>query len=1173
MPATITSYVNSYFGAQQLDLGSETGAEFTLTDGTDEIKLHQVNSGWVLLGGEAGWARRSTNLKGGGVYSVNMANNGSPLKHAAFDNVTETLPLMLWHSTPHEMEAEINSLEKLLKVTAPAYWTSRGGTESPVYFKVKLPNSSARYFLITEGRLVFPPTMNDKQYTWDTGKLWPVSLIITHTPFALKAIPGQTQAQVELASYYDWGYNVDWAVEDTSPTGQAQSMLQLSDDSAIYMGGASEIWKYTTAAGWVQETTTPITLSEDITAIAELSNGDILFGGDSRIIKLSSGTYSEETILPSAQIHSILQLENGEVLAGQSGEIFRRDTGGTWASDDTLPSGIIHSFLETSSGFVVAGGVGEILRTKEATDTVSLEIETVVRTDNAKEDTSGDVFPTSSDGDLFQSGYTYHGLRFQNVEIPNGATIVSAKIKFKAQANGAYNATNSMDIYGEGIATPATYSNTAYSISSRTKTTAKVDWDAPEAWTVDQYYYSPELKTLAQEIVDLGGWASGNNMAFLFQLITGSKHRDFYTTSDLSTSPILEISYQVVYAANDKWELKSSLPAGSIFDLYDAGSRVIAGDTNQFLSSVDEGDTWGILNTTPSTAIYSIKGGESDGILYAGGSGIIYKSTDYGINWAVDNNTIPTSIVIGFSYLESIMRAADNGNILKKDSTNNVTLGQIRGTNEVFLANHQKISNLTHVKQDDGGVYTDLFPFTSLPTDFFPASAAINDAVYFGTDTSVGDSSHFTNLVLDIGTIASATTSYTIVWEYYNGSWTTLNVLDESSQFSEAGIGVVSWEPPADWTTVSVDSITGYWVRARVSVLTGTMTSPTQKNRDPYTISLPYAEVANNEILGTFSALLKAYFRNRSDENGVGGSTPAVVQNRIVAGIKPTENHEEFQAYLNFASEQNPDGVTVDVSVDTDSATAEQASSSLYSATGREVFFDASVAAVGSGTGQMLDRVSVCLNTTLATHYKGKYKAFIRCRQNGGTAGEVQVRIKSVFGAGGSTSFTDIAKTSDTSEAGVLEFKVPITLPPTSYLLASEVPSEVRLVIQISVDASDADLYLYDLILIPTDNSWFDTRDLANSSSSALIKGTRSVVDAISIPRATVRSLVQNQTSGAFVAPWQIDSNGSPNIDPETAVKIWVFTLRSTSTSDATWLSEYESLMSLKLWKTEREFI
>ena len=278
-------------------------------------------------------------------------------------------------------------------------------------------------------------------------------------------------------------------------------------------------------------------------------------------------------------------------------------------------------------------------------------------------------------------------------------------------------------------------------------------------------------------------------------------------------------------------------------------------------------------------------------------------------------------------------------------------------TGDVMVANHHKESNLTEILNDDGGAFTAIYPASSFPLTLFPGTSAANDNVYFGTDTSIADTGPFNSLVFDLSTGASAGTSYAITWEYWNGAWVTLTTQDGTNQLSQIGLNAVVWEPPSDWVTTTINGVAGYWIRARLSALTGAFTNPIQQTRDIYSVNTPYTEMDASQTLGNVDSIGLIQIANRSEASG---GTPALATNRLLIGVKPYVDYESFRAFLNFADEQNPTGVTVDETVDGDSATSFVAS--LATATGRAIFHDAS----SSTQNSMADRVTITLNTTIA---------------------------------------------------------------------------------------------------------------------------------------------------------------------------------------------------------------
>jgi type IV pilus assembly protein PilY1 len=117
------------------------------------------------------------------------------------------------------------------------------------------------------------------------------------------------------------------------------------------------------------------------------------------------------------------------------------------------------------------------------------------------------------------SSYQYGcGLRFQNIAIPNGATIISATIKFKCRLSCSGTVCRTR-LSGEDVDDAPTFANDKDAFDARwaNRTTVKVDWDNIPAWVVDNFYDSPDIKSVIQEIVDREGWESGNDIVIFWE--------------------------------------------------------------------------------------------------------------------------------------------------------------------------------------------------------------------------------------------------------------------------------------------------------------------------------------------------------------------------------------------------------------------------------------------------------------------------------------------------------------------------------------------------------------------------------------------------------------------------------------------------------------------------------
>ncbi len=164
---------------------------------------------------------------------------------------------------------------------------------------------------------------------------------------------------------------------------------------------------------------------------------------------------------------------------------------------------------------------------------------------DSEEETNGDV--DLSHGDLHLNERIV-GLRYQNVSIPAGATIQSATLEMvsKNDENGAAQ----VRIFAEDVNSASSLTNADYDLSTRTTTTASQNWSL-DPWTQDIVYNSPDFSNVIQEVVDRGGWSSGNNLSLIIKSVNGSGKRKAYShDGDQSKVTKLIVTY-TINGAND----------------------------------------------------------------------------------------------------------------------------------------------------------------------------------------------------------------------------------------------------------------------------------------------------------------------------------------------------------------------------------------------------------------------------------------------------------------------------------------------------------------------------------------------------------------------------------------------------------------------------------------------
>ncbi|HFD11538.1 MAG TPA: hypothetical protein ENJ32_03570, partial [Crenotrichaceae bacterium] len=165
-------------------------------------------------------------------------------------------------------------------------------------------------------------------------------------------------------------------------------------------------------------------------------------------------------------------------------------------------------------------------------------------TDDVEERSSGRVILYSRDIDLVRSGGNQTiGLRFNDVTIPQGSTVIDAYIQFTA-SNTKTEATD-LFLEGEDVDNADAFRFSNDDVSNRPRTLSSVAW-SPPAWTkrkeAGTKQQTPDLTPIVQEIIDRSGWENRNSMAFI---ITGSGKREAYSFEGNQTyAPVLHIEYQ-----------------------------------------------------------------------------------------------------------------------------------------------------------------------------------------------------------------------------------------------------------------------------------------------------------------------------------------------------------------------------------------------------------------------------------------------------------------------------------------------------------------------------------------------------------------------------------------------------------------------------------------------------
>ncbi|WP_432471145.1 PilC/PilY family type IV pilus protein [Amphritea sp. HPY] len=211
------------------------------------------------------------------------------------------------------------------------------------------------------------------------------------------------------------------------------------------------------------------------------------------------------------------------------------------------------------------------------------------------------------------------GVRFAQVEIPQGAEIQNAEVVFTIQ-NKKTN-TLDLDIYAEDSSYPAVFSNSA-PIASRTKTSAKVNWNSVASPGGGKLLTTPDVSSLVQEVVDRSDWEPGNNLAVLINQDGNDKAFRLIKSYNKSASqaPKLNVEYDYTVPA-----VSSKMVAIRFENLaIPQGARITSANLN--LTAAEDTDN-------VSAILVQAESSDNSSELISTAGSLSSRSKTAGINW------------------------------------------------------------------------------------------------------------------------------------------------------------------------------------------------------------------------------------------------------------------------------------------------------------------------------------------------------------------------------------------------------------------------------------------------------------------------------------------------------------------------------------------------------------
>lgn len=170
--------------------------------------------------------------------------------------------------------------------------------------------------------------------------------------------------------------------------------------------------------------------------------------------------------------------------------------------------------------------------------------------DDVEELSTGVINATSGDLDMMDDNgelYNTMGLRYTSVDVPQGAVITSAYIRFTADESNSQSTSLSID--AALTANASSISNVNGSLSSTARTNASASWNNIPAWTASNTYNSTDISAVIQELVNQSAWQSGNAALLLIEG-SGTRTAETYE-GGAAVAPQLFVNYEVVEGADE----------------------------------------------------------------------------------------------------------------------------------------------------------------------------------------------------------------------------------------------------------------------------------------------------------------------------------------------------------------------------------------------------------------------------------------------------------------------------------------------------------------------------------------------------------------------------------------------------------------------------------------------
>ncbi len=297
---------------------------------------------------------------------------------------------------------------------------------------------------------------------------------------------------------------------------------------------------------------------------------------------------------------------------------------------------------------------------EEATPTA---FQTVTDGNNDGYESDTTVVDLVSDTLQFNGTSKYVAVRFEDLNVPQGATILSASVVFTADRDSSGAA--DVKIYAEKLdsAGPLSDGNTDLSSRALNPTTEFKVWNL-EDWTAGNIYATGDISNVLEEVTSQVGWCGGNDLVLFFENQSGAT-RNAYSKEGVNNNPPADADDPfTIFAPRIKVEYSQTFDATASKCMSNEAVSQISSQAHDF-----EVESDGNVNNvnSPDLALY-------------------YEGSDpqKGVGLIFQNIKVPKNATIKYAYIDFVAKNTTSGAVTTE--INIVNAGDIANPDTAYLA-------------------------------------------------------------------------------------------------------------------------------------------------------------------------------------------------------------------------------------------------------------------------------------------------------------------------------------------------------------------------------------------------------------------------------------------------------------------------------------------------------